>query len=138
MVDGDFLTGGRTGESLMVGDFLTPGRIGEEGRFREVLADGRGEGGKLREREARGERPILEVLVVRSMGERGEVKRERPTCPMGEQWMVRWYGDWGGRIALLRQSRGVTGERIGGRRGEMIGARRGETIGGLRGDSGTT
>jgi len=116
MVEGDFLTGGRTGDSLMVGDFFAegagcgyvcvgdifttvgvffgdifaPGRIGDDGRLREVLADGRGEGGRLREREARGERPILEVLVVRSMGERGEVRRERPTGPIGEQWMVRW------------------------------------------------
>jgi len=51
----------------------------------EALAEGRGDGGKLRDREARGDRPILEVLVVRSIGDRGEVKRERPTGPMGEQ-----------------------------------------------------
>ena len=60
------------------------------------------------------------ALVVRSIGDRGEVRRERPTGPIGEQCTRRGRveGEEGGRMEELRQSRGVTGERMGVRRGD--------------------
>ena len=79
-----------------------------------------GDGGKLREREAKGDRPCRKAAtrVVRSIGERGEAgeaSRERPTGPIGEQGIREeereLSGESGGRMAALRRSRGVTGER---------------------------
>lgn len=73
-----------------------------------------GVGGRLREREARGDLPRPGLVVVRSigaLGEAGEERRERPTGPMGEAVIIldRW-GEFGGRMAELRRSRGVTGD----------------------------
>ena len=88
---------------------------------REELLSG-GVGGRLRDREARGERPRPEteravLRTVRSIGARGEAgeeRRERPTGPMGEQVIsLDLCGECGGRMAELRRSRGVTGERSG-------------------------
>ena len=70
---------------------------------------------------ASGDRPRLALVralgrgTLRSMGARGEAgeeSSERPTGPIGEQLssLLR-CGDCGGRIAELRRSRGVTGER---------------------------
>ena len=83
-----------------------------------------GDGGRLSEREASGDRPwrneaAAATRVVRSIGERGEAgeaSSERPTGPIGEQGIREeedreFSGDSGGRMAALRKSRGVTGDR---------------------------
>ena len=80
-----------------------------------------GEGGRLRARLARGERPWtwgrIPALMVRSMGARGEAGEERrdlPTGPIGEQVMsLLRFGEDGGRMEELRRSLGVMGERMG-------------------------
>ena len=80
-----------------------------------------GVGGRLRLLLASGDRPRLALVralgrgTLKSMGARGEAgeeSSERPTGPIGEQLssLLR-CGDCGGRIAELRRSRGVTGER---------------------------
>lgn len=76
-----------------------------------------GEGGRLRERLANGDRPIRLGRVVRSIGARGEAgdeRRDRPTGPIGEHVnSLERVGEFGGRIAEFRRSRGVIGDRIG-------------------------
>jgi len=76
-----------------------------------------GEGGRVRERLANGDRPIRLGRVERSigaLGEAGEERRERPTGPIGEHVKsLERVGELGGRIDELRRSRGVMGERIG-------------------------
>jgi hypothetical protein len=82
-------------------------------------------------------------------GEAGEASRDRPTGPIGEQGMREreaFSGESGGRMAALRRSRGVTGDRrsegwrlvVGGgavcgedlsARGEGKGTERGEKMG---------
>jgi len=107
----------------------------------ESALDVCGEGGRLSDRDARGDRPwrkeaAAATRVVRSMGERGEAgeaRRERPTGPIGEQGIrerEEFSGESGGRIAALRRSRGVTGDLrregwrwVGGWRGEDWGGR---------------
>ena len=86
-----------------------------------------GDGGRLRAREAKGDRPCCwrseagVGLTLRSIGERGEAgeaRRDRPTGPIGEQGTPRLYrlrppppGEEGGRMAAFLRSRGVTGDR---------------------------
>ena len=76
-----------------------------------------GVGGRLRERLARGDRPIRLGRVVKSigaLGDAGEDKSERPTGPMGEHVRsLERVGEFGGRIEELRRSRGVIGDLIG-------------------------
>lgn len=76
-----------------------------------------GEGGRFRERLANGDRPILLGRVVRSigaLGEAGDERRDLPTGPIGEHVnSFERVGEFGGRIAELRRSRGVIGDRIG-------------------------
>lgn len=76
-----------------------------------------GEGGRFRERLANGDRPILLGRVVRSigaLGDAGDERRDLPTGPIGEHVnSFERVGEFGGRIAELRRSRGVIGDRIG-------------------------
>lgn len=76
-----------------------------------------GEGGRFRERLANGDRPILLGRVVRSigaLGDAGDERRDLPTGPIGEHAnSFERVGEFGGRIAELRRSRGVIGDRIG-------------------------
>ena len=71
----------------------------------------------MRERLARGERPIRLGRVVKSMGalgEAGDDKSERPTGPIGEHVSsLERVGEFGGRIDEFRRSRGVIGDLIG-------------------------
>ena len=91
--------------------------------FRRVESASGGVGGRLRDLEARGERPRPERAVwvwrtLRSMGARGEAgeeSRERPTGPMGEQVIsLDLLGECGGRMEAFLRSRGVMGDLMGG------------------------
>ena len=78
-----------------------------------------GDGGRLRAREASGDRPwgrcCLTVRSIGARGDAGEERRDRPTGPIGEQVIIldRPVGELGGRMEELRRSRGVIGDRIG-------------------------
>ena len=76
-----------------------------------------GDGGRFRDRLAKGDLPIRLGLVVRSigaLGDAGEERSERPTGPMGEHVnSLDLVGEFGGSIDELRRSLGVIGDLIG-------------------------